>query len=349
MHLVNMKALLERETVIKQMDCQAKVLEFCDDEATKYAILSHGWIGQEVEYDEIVELTKMDEEKRDKIHHRNGYRKILDGCKQAEKDGAELSEAINSMYQWYENMQVCYAYLHDILGPSFPVSHNIERYANGWPEWFSCGWTLQEMIVPSSVQFFNKEWWAISDKRALAHTLENITGVPKHILTDGLYEDHPCIAQIMSWAANQMTTQVEDRAYSLMGLLGVNMPMLYGEGKKAFHHLQLEIIHTSNDQSIFAWGWNEEVQTGNILADDPSVFHCCSEMKLTDLGEFIGYLSEEMPEEGLPSSEDDRLGTFPITNCGIQIWLFLVRSMVVVTSQSSKPSYHVTLIHQVHQ
>ena len=342
MYLINVNALLEREELMEtreQVDCPAKVLELRDDEVTDYAILSHRWGEKEVGYDEIVELAMMDKQKRDEIRQRDGYRKILDSCKQANKDGyewlwvdtccidkrssAELSEAINSMYRWYENAQVCYAYLHDVLGPSFPVSRNIERYANGWPEWFSRGWTLQEMIAPSNVQFFNKEWRAIGDKRALARTLREITGVPEEILMNGLHGDRPCIAQIMSWAANRTTTRVEDRAYSLMGLLGVNMPMLYGEGKKAFHRLQLEIIRTSNDQSIFAWGWNQGVRTGNILADDPSVFRCCSEMELMDPAEFTKYLAMEMPEGELPSSADDRLGTFPITNRGIQIWLFL--------------------------
>jgi len=248
----------------------------------------------------------------------------MDTCCIDKRSSAELSEAINSMYRWYENAQVCYAYLHDVLDSSFPVVRNNERYANGWPEWFSRGWTLQEMIAPSNVQFFNKEWRAIGDKRTLAHTLKEITGVPKHILMDGLYGDRPCVAQIMLWASDRTTTRVEDRAYSLMGLLGVNMLMLYGEGKKAFHRLQLEIIHMSNDQSIFAWSWDGAVRTGNILADDPSVFRCCSEMQLMDANEFIEYLpSWLMPEAELRLTEDDRLGTFPITNRGIHIWLFL--------------------------
>ena len=90
------------------------------------------------------------------------------------------------------------------------------------------------MIAPSFVWFFNKDWQPIGDKDTLAETLEDITGVPRHILVDGLSFDHPYVAQIMSWAASRVTTRVEDRAYSLMGLLDMNMPMLYGEGK-AFH------------------------------------------------------------------------------------------------------------------
>ncbi|KIM54616.1 hypothetical protein SCLCIDRAFT_57700, partial [Scleroderma citrinum Foug A] len=245
--------------------------KFCDDEATEYAILSHRWIAQEVDYNEMVELAKMKRQERDEIRRRDGYRKILQSCEQAKKDGyewlwvdtccidkrssAELSEAINSMYRWYKNAKVCYAYLHDMSDPLFPTARSEERYPDflGWPEWFSRGWTLQELIAPSNVQFFNKNWQTIGDKRTLAPTLRNITGVPEHILIHGLEGNRPCVAQMMSWAAYRKTTRVEDRVYSLMGLLDVNMPMLYGEGKKAFHRLQLEIIRASNDQSIFAW------------------------------------------------------------------------------------------------
>ncbi|KIM63845.1 hypothetical protein SCLCIDRAFT_116621, partial [Scleroderma citrinum Foug A] len=274
MRLINVKVFLEREGLIREgklVDRRAKVLEFGDDEVTEYAILSHRWIEQEVDYNEIVELAKMVEEERTEIRQRGGYQKIIQSCEQAKKDGykwlwvdtccidkrssAELSEAINSMYRWYENSRICYAYLHDVHGSSFPIARDHERYpkSKGWPEWFSRGWTLQEMIAPRDVQFFNKDWHSIGDKRSLSPNLEAITRVPQDILKEGLSANRPCVAQIMSWAAYRATTRVEDRAYSLMGLLDVNMPMLYGEGKKAFHRLQLEIIRTSNDQSIFAW------------------------------------------------------------------------------------------------
>ena len=291
MRLINVKAFLERESFIRdgeQVDRRAKVLESMGDEATEYAILSHRWTAQEVDYKEMIKLAKMDGEEKDEIRQRDGYRKILQSCEQAKKDGyewlwvdtccidkrssAELSEAINSMYRWYENAKVCYAYLHDVPGSSFPTTSDNESYPNfnNWPEWFSRGWTLQELIAPSNVQFFNKNWQSIGDKRTLAPTLHSITGIPEHILIHGLCGNRPCVAQMMSWVAHRTTMRVEDRAYSLMGLLDVNMPMLYGEGKRAFHRLQLEIIRASNDQSIFAWDGN--VCTGSILADDPSCF-----------------------------------------------------------------------------
>jgi len=340
MRLINVKAFLERECLIreeKQVERHTKVLEFADDETTEYAILSHRWIAQEVDYNEMVKLAKMVEE-RDEIRQRDGYRKILQSCEQAQKDGygwlwvdtccidkrssAELSEAINSMYRWYENAKVCYAYLHDVPDPWFPTVSDDEKYPDfgGWPEWFSRGWTLQELIAPSNVQFFNKNWKSIGDKRTLAPTLVGITGIPAHILTYGLCGNRPCVAQIVSWAANRMTTRVEDRAYSLMGLLDVNMPMLYGEGKKAFRRLQLEIIRASNDQSIFAWDPSmEKDQPGSILADDPSDFEDCGRMELMGHDEFIQSLKEEAELD----SVGDRLGSFSITNRGIQIWLLL--------------------------
>ena len=342
MRLINVEAFLERERLIdrgKRVDRRAKVLEFGDDEVAEYAILSHRWIEQEVDYNEMVELAKMAKEERSEIRQRDGYRKILQSCEQAKKDGykrlwidtccidkrssAELSEAINSMYRWYENSRICYAYLHDLPDSSFPIAGDYERYpeSRGWPEWFSRGWTLQEMIAPRDVQFFNKDWHPIGDKRTLARILSYITRVPQDILREGLSSNRPCVAKIISWAANRTTTRVEGRAYSLMGLLDVNMPMLYGEGKKAFHRLQLEIIRTSNDQSVFAWGIG---RIGSILADDPIFFWGCDKMELMNRDEFIESLRHYIPEEELPRSiEDDRFGAFPVTNRGIQIWLFL--------------------------
>ena len=346
MRLINIDKFLEMDWVMRmggQVYHRTKVLELRDDKTTKYAILSHRWIDPtEVDYEEMVGLAKMDREERDEIRGRRGYQKILDTCYQAKDDGyewmwadtccidkrssAELSEAINSMYRWYQNAQICYGYLHDVPGTSFPIEDDDEEYpnSNGWPEWFSRGWTLQEMIAPRNVRFFNMDWQFIGDKKTLAKSLKRITRVPEHILTDGLSGNRPCVAQIMSWAAERTTTRVEDRAYSLMGLLDVNMPMLYGEGEKAFHRLQLEVIRTSNDQSIFAWGCDGgNVRTGSILADGPSFFKGCSDMELMDPDEFIESLKELFSRLELPLIDQDRFGTFPITNRGIQIWMLL--------------------------
>ena len=314
MRLINVKAFMEREQTMRNgggVNRQTKVLEFADDEATSYAILSHRWTGQEVNYEEIVDLEKMENDERNEVRQRLGYQKILASCEQAKKDkfewlwvdtccidkrsSAELSEAINSMYRWYENSAECYAYLQDVRS-SFPRQSSGKMYPNyrGWPEWFSRGWTLQEMIAPRNVQFFDAGWESIGNKKMLAQTLSRITGVPSYILADGLSaSNRPCVAQIMSWAAVRTTSRVEDRAYSLLGLLVINMPMLYGEGRRAFRRLQLEIIRASNDQSIFAWGFRGNfdmhfnARTGSVLADDPSFFRDCGTMELMDRVNFI--------------------------------------------------------------
>ena len=345
MRFINVKAFMEREKAMRNgggVDRQTKVLEFADEEATSYAILSHRWTRQEVNHEEIVDLAKMERNEQNEVCQRLGYQKILASCEQAKKDGfkwlwvdtccidkrssAELSEAINSMYRWYENSAVCYAYLQDVRS-SFPRLENKKIYPNskGWPEWFSRGWTLQEMIASRNVQFFNEGWESIGNKKMLAHALSRITGVPPHILADGLSaSNRPCVAQIISWAADRTTSRVEDRAYSLLGLLDINMPMIYGEGKKAFHRLQLEIIRESNDQSIFAWGCDADLdgRTGSVLADDPRVFQGCDKMELMDRDQFIQSLEGDTPKKRCGSSiEEDRFGIFPITNRGIQIWL----------------------------
>ena len=193
MRLINVKAFLGRERLIrkgKRVDHQAEVLRrFLDDQVIDYAILSHRWTGpwQELDYNEVVGLAKMNKKERNEIRQRDGYRKILQSCQLAQEDGcewlcvdtccldkrssAELSEAINSMYRWFENSTICYVYLHDVPGDLlFPTVRNNERYyrSNGWPEWFSRAWTLQEMLAPRDVQFFNKDWHPIGDKRMLS-------------------------------------------------------------------------------------------------------------------------------------------------------------------------------------
>ena len=338
MYLIDVDAFLLRELLILFGQPEArgtKVLKFCNDEATEYAILSHRWIDStEVDYEEMIGLAKMDKQEQDGIRGRQGYKKIVNTCRRAKEDryrwvwidtccidkrsSAELSEAINSMYRWYANAKMCYAYLHDVDGSSFPTKRDDEKYhqSDGWPEWFSRGWTLQEMIAPRNLQFFDKNWQPIGDKKSLAHILERITRVPEHILANGLERNRLCVAKIISWAAKRKTGREEDRAYSLMGLLGVNLPMLYGEGKKAFHRLQMEIVRTSDDQSIFAWGHNSNVRIGSILADDPDDFEGCSDMELMDHNEFINSSTD---------ADQDRLGVFPVTNRGIQIWMPLRR------------------------
>ena len=234
------------------LDTSSLALSAFFDKTPHYVILSHTWGSEEVSFQDI-------QGSHDRISHRAGYKKIKDCCAKASEAGfryvwidtccidktnsTELSEAINSMFRWYKNSATCYAYLEDVEpeGPRFVASR-----------WFTRGWTLQELIAPTDVLFFDRDWNEIGTRESLKDSIEEVTGVPEPVLMNESLREH-CVAQIMSWAAGRHTTRIEDRAYSLLGLFGVNMPLIYGEGENAFLRLQLEIMKITTDHSILAW------------------------------------------------------------------------------------------------
>jgi hypothetical protein len=204
----------------------------------RYAILSHRWTDDEVLFKDVQDGTSAD---------RKGYFKLKGAVTQARTDGfaylwddtccidksssAELSEAINSMWLWYRDAPICYAYLEDVLlnveDPHFDAHFELSA-------WFTRGWTLQELIAPKHVNFYNKSWTLIGTRQTLRRSISEITGI------DGDYLNHDrplsaaSVAKRMSWAAHRKTTRLEDIAYCLMGLFFVNMPMLYGEARAHF-------------------------------------------------------------------------------------------------------------------
>ncbi|KAI1413483.1 hypothetical protein F5Y13DRAFT_161387, partial [Hypoxylon sp. FL1857] len=149
------------------------------------------------------------------------------------------------MYRWYENAARCYVYLKDTLKPtSGPPSLGEKE------DWFKRGWTLQELIAPKTVVFFDRNWRFLGDKYSLKRHISDLTGISQSVLV-GIRKPQECsIEERMSWACDRETTKDEDRVYSLLGLFDVNMPMLYGEGEtKAFLRLQEEIAKTLSDDS----------------------------------------------------------------------------------------------------
>lgn len=135
--------------------------------------------------------------------------------------------------------------------------------------WFTRGWTLQELLAPEDVDFYNSSWKMFGSRASLPCILSTITRIDINIIRTPSIMHSPTIsaATKMSWAAYRTTKRIEDRAYSLLGIFGVHLPLLYGEGNHAFERLQEEIIRSSNDESILASNWH-----GDLLPRSPEVF-----------------------------------------------------------------------------
>jgi hypothetical protein len=192
------------------------------------------------------------------------------------------------MYRWYQDAKLCYAYLADVPSDIYNPFTSTENDRLSKSRWFTRGWTLQELIAPRIVQFLARDWKPIGIKAPqevldledpkirprndlFMSKLETIIGIEKKIFRDLSRIWQTAAAQRMAWAARRETTREEDLAYSLMGLFGVNIPILYGEGeKKAFRRLQLEIIQMTTDQSIFV-GRSDRASSG-LLAESPRDF-----------------------------------------------------------------------------
>jgi Heterokaryon incompatibility protein (HET) len=247
--------------------------EFVSEQGHKYAIVSHRWEENPTEEVTFQDFRSMD---LDRYSNKKGLLKIRGAQEQARKEeipyfwidtccidkssSAELSEAINSMYRWYSQAAVGYAYLSDVPNKPFEES-----------EWFTRGWTLQELLAPNKVTFFDGAWVRLGDKQTLSERIAAASKIDTGVL-HGRRDIYNCsVAERMSWASARTTTRIEDSAYSLLGIFDINMPMLYGEGEKAFRRLQEEIIKRSDDHSIFAWTGVEDGHPG-LLARSPAGF-----------------------------------------------------------------------------
>jgi hypothetical protein len=161
-----------------------------------------------------------------------------------------LSEAINSMYCWYRESTKCYVYLPDVLRTAVNTNDLAWKSDFRKSRWFTRGWTLQELIAPTSVEFFSKEGELLGDKSTLERHVCEITGIPAEALR-GRPLSNFSIAERMSWAEQRKTTCKEDKAYSLLGIFDIRMPVIYGEGReKALERLREEIDKRSKGKSF---------------------------------------------------------------------------------------------------
>ncbi|KAM3087076.1 hypothetical protein ACMFMG_001186 [Clarireedia jacksonii] len=244
--------------MIRLLKCSADdggfvLTSFNDDNAPSYAILSHTWTdGQEVTYNELLAGTGTD---------KYGYAKIrfcseraaadsveyfwVDTCCINKATNDELSTAINSMFRWYQRAAKCYVYLTDVY-VSEEIT-NAEAFRISWEQafrrsrWFTRGWTLQELLAPAHVEFFSQNGKRLGSRISLEQEIHSITGIPIQALRDQKLIEFS-IEERISWAARRTTTLKEDKIYCLLGIFGVFLPLIYGEGEgHAMLRLQEEI------------------------------------------------------------------------------------------------------------
>lgn len=262
-----------------------QLIDFSVDEVPRhYAILSHTW--------EKGEATFQDWENSETAEKKAGFSKIINACQQARKDGldylwvdtncidkkssAELSEAINSMFSWYQNASICYAFLSDVEPMSTEWENMPPHYVKQFLQsrWFTRGWTLQELLAPTELVFYSRDWTRLASRYELASVVATATQIDVRVLNNHKSLSECSIAERMSWLAHRQTTRIEDLAYCMLGIFDIHMPLLYGEGKRAFMRLQEEIIKFTNDHTIFCWTWVTSVPNDwvSLLAPCPEAF-----------------------------------------------------------------------------
>ncbi|OIW22737.1 HET-domain-containing protein [Coniochaeta ligniaria NRRL 30616] len=309
-------------------------LESFDRYNTPYAILSHRWGPEEVTYED------MRAGPSDTARRKQGFAKIQGACDTAsglgydyvwvdtccidKSSSAELSEAINSMFDWYRQTWVCFAFLDDVTADGqMPLSKSL---------WFTRGWTLQELIAPSEVVFYDRTWKKIGDRRRMSRELAEVTRIPAALLarlpvdpvTDWL--ETYSIAAKMSWASRRETTRIEDQAYCLMGLFGVHLPLLYGERHKSFRRLQEAIVRETPDMSILLHNGREtlayrassfmgcgDVEPGPPIEEEFGVVITSSGLELTALTCPAKVVYYNPPYEDRPAHQEVRI--LALLNC----------------------------------
>ncbi|KAI3322060.1 hypothetical protein HD806DRAFT_135496 [Xylariaceae sp. AK1471] len=310
-----------------------ELVEVSEEFAPRYAILSHTWGREEVTFQDIQAFSRRQwsravSQTASTIQAKKGFVKIRKAAALAAKHGysyiwvdtccidktssAELSEAINSMFRWYKKASACFAYMEDVKYGCHDSKGGLFHLLCQDSRWFTRGWTLQELIAPYDVLFYGEDWGYLGSK---AHdedvriSLADITGIDVRVLEGIIQPSEMSIAARMKWASQRETTRLEDVAYCLMGLFDVNMPLLYGEGSKAFIRLQEEILKGSNDHSIFTWKTPEldsnEVLSG-LLAETPQHFT---------------YVENYRP---MPPSVSQGSTAWSTTNQGLRLSLFLL-------------------------
>ena len=241
-------------------DGEFSLTQFFDD-IPRYAILSHTWGPEEVTFRDMMDGNGTSKIGFDKIRfcgeraRRDDLQYFwVDTCCIDKSSSTELAEAINSMFRWYRDAAKCYVFLSDV--PRADVDTTNQSRQLSWESafqmsrWFTRGWTLQELIAPTSVEFFSKNQELLGDKKTLERHICEKTRIPSKALRGSPLAKFSATERML-WAETRQTTREEDIAYSLLGIFDVYMPLIYGEGsEKALRRLREEIDKASKGDSL---------------------------------------------------------------------------------------------------
>jgi hypothetical protein len=229
-----------------------------------YAILSHTWgsDADEVTYKDLIDKVGKDKlgykklefcAKQAKHHHLSHF--WVDTCCIDKSDPIEVQRSINSMFRWYRDASRCYVYLSDVT-LVYKQEQDSEQFETMWKSalrtsrWFKRGWTLQELLAPASVEFFAEDGQCLGDKQSVEQEIHEITGIAVRALRDNQLSRYS-VDERFKWAENRETKHEEDWAYCLLGIFGVFMPLIYGEGKDhAIRRLRREIDEASKHERV---------------------------------------------------------------------------------------------------
>jgi hypothetical protein len=239
--------------------------EFRDDSIPPYVAASHRWLSDEAIFQDV----------RDRRNTEcGGYHKVkafatyvrdsmphikwlwIDTCCINKDSAAELSEAINSMFEWYRNSELCIAYLAD-------VETTVNRVSLEKSEWFKRGWTLQELLAPRKVLFVTNRWEPIGYKGDvtsgdcwatvgfdLEEIIHRVTGIPIEVLHDYVASVRLSVEEKLKWMEGRTTTRPEDMSYALYGILEVTLGANYGERYEGARQRLLAAIHQRNNIAV---------------------------------------------------------------------------------------------------
>ncbi|KXJ85697.1 heterokaryon incompatibility protein-domain-containing protein, partial [Microdochium bolleyi] len=224
--------------LLQRLDHSFVLREYSND-VPPYGILSHMWGDDEIDYQDIQNNT---------AHAKKGFNKLMFCWRQAHEDGlahfwvdtccidrtssSELSEAINSMFRWYQNAAQCYVYLSDVSlkGSTEGGGAVSQASALAASRWFTRTWTLVELIAPAHVKFYDHQCQLIGDKDSLQTTIQSKTGIPAKVLSKTKSLSTYSVEQRLDWAKGRRATRPEDESYALLGLFDIQIPIIYGEG-----------------------------------------------------------------------------------------------------------------------